>query len=74
LKDGEDAIVENEWSILAELDQWYNVHLSRKKRDQNGAFRQYLKEKDMTFKALAVKEALSIQGTGQELRRAAFEQ
>jgi hypothetical protein len=40
LKDGEEAMVENDQSILEELDQWYKVYLSRKKRDKNGVLLQ----------------------------------
>jgi hypothetical protein len=56
-------MVEKDHSILEELDQWYKVYSSRKKRHRNGAFPQESKYRKRRTKRLARKEALAGQGT-----------
>jgi AdoMet-dependent rRNA methyltransferase SPB1 len=57
LRDAEEAAAANNKVVVDELDHWYKVYLSRKKRDKNGALLQESKDRKRRTKRLALREA-----------------
>jgi AdoMet-dependent rRNA methyltransferase SPB1 len=70
MKDAAEAVFENEENVVEELDHWYKVYLSRKKRDKNGVLLQESKDRKRRTKRLALREAQAAATANDTIRQA----
>lgn len=66
LGDAEEAWEENTAGVEEELDRWYKVYLSRKKRDKNGVLLRESKERKRITKRRALRDAQAAREQGVE--------